>query len=397
MPLNSSKLLAAAWMVLVCVAHCLAAEPGPKEPLSGPKPKPITPPTKEEVQQSITRGVNYLLETQNPHGSWGSAHRTKDLNIFAPVPGAHEGFRAAVTAMAISALIESEDPRTEVQDAIKKGEEWLLDNLDEVRRGSSVAIYNVWAHAYGIEALVKMHARHKDEPELRKRIELLVVDQYDRLTRYESVDGGWGYYDFRGGAKRPTSDSTSFVNAAVLVAFADAKNAGLPSPPEEVVKRALDSTKRQRLPDFSYLYGEYLKEHPVMGINRPGGSLGRSQACNIALRLWGDEKVTDEVLIVWLDRLFARNGWLGMGRKRPVPHESWMQVAGYFYYFGHYYAARCIDELPKPERDRQAGYLAHTLLPLQEKDGSWWDYPLYDYHQTYGTSFAIMSLVRTLK
>ena len=38
--------------------------------------------------------------------------------------------------------------------------------------------------------------------------------------------------------------------------------------------------------------------------------------------------------------------------------------------------------------------LARILLHLQEKDGSWWDYPLYDYHQQYGTAFALMTLVR---
>ena len=54
----------------------------------------------------------------------------------------------------------------------------------------------------------------------------------------------------------------------------------------------------------------------------------------------GDEKITDKVLNVWLDRLFARNMWLDIGRKRPIPHETHFQVAGYFYYYGHWYAAR---------------------------------------------------------
>jgi hypothetical protein len=132
----------------------------------------------------------------------------------------------------------------------------------------------------------------------------------------------------------------------------------------------------------------------MRGINRPGGSLGRSQACNVAMRLWGEEEVTDEVLRTWLDRLFARNLWLDMGRKRPIPHESWFQVAGYFFYYGHYYAALCIDELAESERAPHQDQLATILLRLQEKDGSWWDYPLYDYHQQYGTAFALMSLVR---
>ncbi len=84
-------------------------------------------------------------------------------------------------------------------------------------------------------------------------------------------------------------------------------------------------------------------------INRPSGSLGRSQACNLAMRLWGDQLVTDEVVKTWLDRLVVRNGWLDMGRKRPIPHESWCQVAGYFFYYGHYYAALCIELLPATE------------------------------------------------
>jgi hypothetical protein len=31
---------------------------------------------------------------------------------------------------------------------------------------------------------------------------------------------------------------------------------------------------------------------------------------------------------------------------------------------------------------------------VQEKDGSWWDFPLYNYHQQYGTAFALMTLGR---
>ena len=132
----------------------------------------------------------------------------------------------------------------------------------------------------------------------------------------------------------------------------------------------------------------------MYSINRPGGSLGRSQSCNIALRLWGDERITDQVLKTWLDRLFARNNWLGMGRKRPIPHESWFAVAGFFFYFGHYYASRCIEQLSENEQPFYQDHLAAGLMRLQEKDGFWWDYPFYDYHQQYGTAFALMSLQR---
>ncbi|MEL7336394.1 MAG: hypothetical protein AAFN70_09360, partial [Planctomycetota bacterium] len=146
--------------------------------------------------------------------------------------------------------------------------------------------------------------------------------------------------------------------------------------------------------DLSYLYGEYLKGRPAREINRPGGSLGRSQCCNMALRMWGDEKITDQVLQQWLVRLVLRNGWLDIGRKRPVPHESWMQVAGYFYYYGHYYAGLCLEALPESQRQPLRGHLARLMLDRQEKNGCWWDYPLYDYHRPYGTAFALMTLHR---
>lgn len=135
----------------------------------------------------------------------------------------------------------------------------------------------------------------------------------------------------------------------MLAAFHDAKRIGV-EPPGKLVRPAVAATELQKLPDFSCLYGSYLKWQPRREINRPAGSLGRSQACNLALRLWGDETVTDAVLEEWLERLVGRNGWLEMGRKRPIPHESFAQVAGYFDYFGHSYAARVIDELPPPAR-----------------------------------------------
>jgi hypothetical protein len=366
-----------------------ADEPPREEPNLHPDaPAPLPA---EKLEESIHRGIAFLLKDQNADGSWGSAERTKNLNIYAPVPGAHQAFRTAVTALCVAALIEVDDGSAEVHKAIDKGEANLFEELPRVRRATADAIYNVWTHIYGIHALVRMYQRLPDDRERRRKIEDLIREQYDYLTRYETAEGGWGYYDFGAGTQRPNADSTSFVDAAALVAFHEAKAIDVP-PPEKVTQRAIESLELQRKPDFTYLYGTYLKYRPMLGINRPGGSLGRSQACNLALRLWGKKEVTDEVLKTWLDRLISRNGWLDMGRKRPIPHESYFQVAGYFYYFGHYYAALCIQQLPAAERPFYQDHLAHILLDRQEADGSWWDYPLYNYHQQYGTAFALMSL-----
>lgn len=352
-------------------------------------------PARSSIDASIERGVRFLCEKQNIDGSWGAARRTKGLNIYAPVPGAHHAFRAATTSLCLSALIEVADTKPEVSSVIEAAEVWLLEHLKNLRRASGDAIYNVWGHGYAIQALVRMHARHEGKQERQQEIEELIRMQFEMLQRYESVDGGWGYYDFRHQANQPTSSSISFVNGAILVALAEARGIGL-EPPARMVHRAIAATIRQQKPDFSYLYGEYLQYQPMREINRPGGSLGRTQCCNCALRLWGSDTITDNVVKVWLDRLSARNGWLDIGRKRPVPHESWMQVAGYFYFFGHYYAGRCLEQLPETERAPYQAMLAALLLDRQEKNGSWWDYPLYDYHQAYGTAFALMTLRRCL-
>ncbi len=382
---------AALTLLLAFAGNALADEAAEKGPPRLDTPDPIPA---ERLQKSIDRGVAFLLEDQLESGAWGSPTQTKALNIYAPVPGAHHAFRTATTALCLMALIEVADKEElAVRRAIERGEEWMFYNLPRLRRATPTAIYNVWGHAYAIQALVRMHGRLPDETDRRKRIEALIREQFELLDRYESVNGGWGYYDFDIGSKKPASSPTSFTTATVLYAYWEAKQIGV-EPPKKNVQRGLAAIRRQRKADFTYLYGEYLKNRPMMGINRPGGSLGRSQACNLVLRLFGDEKVTNQVMVEWLHRLMARNGWLDIGRKRPVPHESWMQVAGYFYYYGHYYAALCLDQIPEAEQPDLKHHLAKLMLDRQEKNGSWFDYELYDYHDQYGTAFALMTLHR---
>jgi len=370
---------------------------------TGPRPLPVPTPPAAEIDAAIGRGVEFLLKTQNKNGSWGSADIYRPGDLYAPVPGAHHAFRAAVTSLCISALIEVGGDRPEVGKSLDRAEAWLFQNLPHVRRDATGfrpspevpdTFYNVWAHAYSIQALVRMLGRKPDDAERGHKIHELIRQQIDMLDRYEVVDGGWAYYDLKNITKKPAGSSISFVTAAVLVGLAEAKGVN-ETAPQRLIDRGKASIIRQRKPDFAYDYGEYLKYVPQHPVNLPGGSLGRSQACNAAMRLWGDTQVTDAIMKNWLDRLFARNGWLDMGRKRPVPHESWFKVAGYFFYFGHYYAARCIELLPEADRPPLQDQLAHVLLALQEKDGSWWDFPLYDYHKQYGTAFAIMSLGRS--
>ena len=73
-----------------------------------------------------------------------------------------------------------------------------------------------------------------------------------------------------------------------------------------------------------------------------------------------------------------------------------MQVSGYFYYYGHFYAGLTLDELKPGERAPYQAMLARILIDHQEKNGCWWDYPMYNYHRQYGTAYSLMALQRCL-
>lgn len=361
----------------------------PGHPKPGP-PRAIAP---DALENSINRGVSFLLARQNPNGSWGSARNTKGRNIYAPVPSAHHGFRVAITGLCVSALIESGADSPAVIKAIEGGEAYLAENLPKLKRSALRALYNNWSHAYGLRALVRMYNRIPGSAPRRERILKLAAGQVDLLKRFESLGGGWGYYEFDYHTQKPFAKTTSFLTASVLIALHEARGIGV-DVPQAMIDRAKSAISLQRNPNSTYTYSRGWTRRRAGVINLPAGSLGRSQVCNLALRLSGDERITDEVIRTWLDWICARNGWLSRARKFPRPHESWFAVAGYFYYYGHFYAAGCIEQLPLEERKFYRDHLAGILMPLQEKDGSWWDFPLYDYHQQYGTALALMALHR---
>ena len=348
------------------------------------------------LEKSIRRGVDFLIKAQNKDGSWGGPTKTKGLNIYAPLPGAHHAFRMGTSCLALTGILDSGDQRPEVLAAIEKAEAWLLKALPRLKRADVTTTYNVWGHGYALQSLAALAKREGVSDEKIGVYKKAAQGQLDALVMYQDIDGGWGYYSGIA-TGRPSGGSMSFTTAAVLVGVYDCQKAFGISLPEKRIKLAVKSIQYQRNPDFTYSYAHGHKMRPRYPINRPGGSLGRSQSGNAALRLFGDERITDKVIIDWLDKLVKRNGWLDIGRKRPRPHETHFAVSGYFYYFGHYYAARCIEVLPKAMQEEWQDKLAAIIIDKQESDGCWWDFPLYDYHQPYGTGFALSTLSRCRK
>ena len=202
-----------AWtLVLICLpawAEDKTSPPPPAAATSGPQPRRIEPPAVEDVERTIRRGVEFLLLRQNQNGSWGSADSSRPAEVYAPVPGAHQAFRAAVTALCLAALIEAGGDEPDVARAIDRGELWLFAELPKVRRASPDTFYNSWTHAYGIQALVRLLGRRPDNQLRGQKIRELIAQQIDMLDRYEVVNGGWAYYDFEAHTQKPSGSTIS--------------------------------------------------------------------------------------------------------------------------------------------------------------------------------------------
>ena len=355
-----------------------------------PAPSPAVSATLPHAA-GIERGLDYIITTQNENGSWGNGVTRRPVEILASVPGSHQAFRVGATALCVLALLKSPGRRDECLETASNGLEYLLKN-SRVRRPNPSEHYNVWAFGYSLEAfcLVLEDARFADDDSLRARVRTASRSLIDALVLYQTLDGGWGYYDFNAGTYRPSGSSTTFTTATILIALHAAQACDLEVKPL-VLERARRAVRRLRKADGSYVYGTYAQYRPEIGYNQVKGSLGRTPTCDLALWLYG-EAITRHELRRGVERLFAHHRFFDLGRKRPLPHESWYYNSGYYFYYGHYYTARVIRLLAPRHAERLTAENHRLLLERQERDGSWWDFPFYGYHKPYGTAFALLAL-----
>jgi len=345
---------------------------------------------KEAAAKAYQRGVDYLVHSQNKDGSWGSFESARPDQVMLGTSASYQAFGDGSSALCILALLKPSHDRKDALNAVENAIQYFI-KTPPASRADATCFYNVWAHIYVLEALsaVLLDERFKDQhSEVKKIAEL----HLGCLKKIQGSEGGFGYYDFHFAGPHPTgSESTSFNNAAALLALERAKAAGI-DVPEQMTSDALRSLQRMRIGTGAYIYGTYIEKAPQHLANQVKGSLGRSQACNLALLHYKAAGVTAENLKTGLQNLFDFHHFIEIGKGRPIPHEAWYFTAGYYFHFGHYYAARCARELPEPDRQKFLDGLAATMVRLQDVDGSWWDFPLYGYYKAYGTAFALMTM-----
>jgi hypothetical protein len=308
--------------------------------------------------------------------------------IYLGTVAAHDAFGQATSALCAMALMQAPQGDPRVRAALDKALDHLAGKAPALRQTGD-ALYNVWGNLYALQCLAGASADPRWLAE-RETFRAAARCQIESLGRFQSALGGWGYYDFTYATRRPSGEhATSFATAAALVALDEARRAGL-EVPEPMTRSGAEYLSSLRNGNGAYLYGDPHRFHPNNSVCKIKGSLGRSQAGECALSRFG--KVGPAETSRALENFFAYHHFLDIGRQRQFPHEAWYATAGYYYFFGHYYAALNIAALPEAGRARFAHRLTAILLADQEPDGSWWDFPMYGYSKASGTGLALLAL-----
>lgn len=350
-----------------------------------------------QARDARDRALAWLLDAQNEDGSWASPAPTSLLELgFSNA--SYYAWQMASVALACEALREC--PETpERRATLERALAWLC-SARMPKRGNDWDNDAVWTYLCGFDCLVAFadDERFAAGP-LGEQIVQRAQEFLAELDRSQAPSGGWGYYDFGvpGATQRPKW-GTSFSTALVLPALARAFERGW-SERRVMLDAAVDYVSDCALPNGAYEYD--LNPIPRFEggehINQVKGSLGRIQVCNWALAEVGIQKVTEERIEEGLAAFFEHHQFLVAAHGRPIPHEAYYANAGYFYYFGHHYAARVIALLPEAKRASWYTQLAPCVWSEQASDGSLVDFAASSYLRVAETAYGAMALNRCIQ
>jgi hypothetical protein len=380
--------------MILCVttfvlAACLQTSGG--ELLAKPAPKLAASaelgPT--EARAARDKALEWIVTHQNANGSWGSRTVEGDAESFITVQGVY-AWQVASNALCALALLEAEETPAR-RAALDKGLEFLT-SAPLPKRGDDWDVDHVWAGVFGTVACtaVAKDPRFTADP-WRAKLSKRGREFVHLLEKMQAPNGGWGYYDDPPFTERPKW-ATSFTTASVVPALGFAEELGWVTD-REAKKRAVSYLRRCALPNGAYQYS--LDMLPWVGgesINDARGSLGRIQVCNWALFRSGERSITEDKLRDGLASFFEHHEYLDVARMRPIPHEAYYFNAGYFYFFGHYYAALVVELMPPAEREAWRRKLRPEIVKTQRPDGSFGDFLGSSYMIQASTAFAALAL-----
>jgi hypothetical protein len=322
----------------------------------------------------ITKAVAELIAMQEDGGQWpyeGVYRVEKQIPI---------GYRVGGTAIVAGVLLQEAPKDKDAQVAVKRGLDFVLKEIRSPgMEASTVDAYDVrvWGHACALEFLCQVRTA-KVAGEKAEATDEAIRGLVKTLLTEELTGGGWNYASRRAPA--------SFVTAPVTQALLWARSQG-EKVPDEIFERARKVLEAGRAPDGAFAYSGATGGQPTR--DKLAGSSARSAVCETTLLLLGGGSQKD--VQAALDAFHA--GWdeLAKRRKQTGTHQGPYNIAPYYFYYGHRYAAQAIEVLPAEVRAKEREKLLAVLLKTRDADGTWND-RVFPRSRNYGTAMATLVL-----
>ena len=196
--------------------------------------------------ESRSRAVQWMIDNQNPDGSWGTIDSSRPYQIYLDTQASHDAFGEATSALGVMSLIEPSRTNPAAEAALRLGVEHLLET-PVVGKATGNTFYDIWTHTYMLSAMCRLVDDERFAQD-RDRIARTLEQEMATLKERQAIDGGWGYYDFSYVLEHPSGEqSTSFNTASVLLALDEARDHGF-EVDMDMVNDGIQSVERMRLP-----------------------------------------------------------------------------------------------------------------------------------------------------
>ena len=277
----------------------------------------------EAADRAMERGLQFLISTQKPDGSWAN-----DDGSFSTA-GTSLGLMAFMVKGHFPGFGRHAEP-------LDRAKEYLLKKAEESSTGYLGGMYEHGLFTLALSELWGMTAEEKDN----KRIQIQLERAVQVILRGQSPLGGWRYH------ARPDCGQDTSVTAMVFVSLASARQAGV-LVPTETIDRVVGYLRDQVWNEQTGGFGYQGSSGSTLACT--AGGAYAAQLCGMRDTEWVQASIR-----------YLENSPKVFNRKE----------LGYFYYT-HYYAIQAMVQAGGDHYAKWYPQIRDALIELQQPNGSW--------------------------
>jgi hypothetical protein len=277
----------------------------------------------EAADRAMERGLQQLISTQNPDGSWSNPDG---------------GYKMAGTSLGLMAfMVKGHFPGFGRHGAaLDRAKEFLLKHDRESPTGYAGAMYEHGLYTLALSELWGMTANKEDN----KKIQIALERAVQVILRAQSPLGGWRYH------ARPDAGQDTSVTAMVFVSLASARQAGV-LVPTETIDRVVGYLRDQVWNEKSGGFGYQGNTGSTLACT--AGGAYAAQLCGMRETEWVQASIR-----------YLENS----------PKIFNQEEIGYYFYT-HYYAIQAMVQAGEEHYTKWYPQIRDALISIQQPDGSW--------------------------